>query len=142
MPLAVAQHEREGRRTIAVVGELDIGSAPRLEAAVEEWAERGMELVIDLAELTFIDSSGIRCVLAAMDACANALHAVAHSLTPRLAGRDVPRTRARAHAAVAGRTDARARPIAMNAVATANATRGAETLRGRGAGERTASVGR
>ena len=70
MRFALRAHRCEGRTTIELTGELDIGTAPRLEATVEEWADGSVEVVLDLAELTFIDSSGVRSLLAAMDASA------------------------------------------------------------------------
>jgi anti-sigma B factor antagonist len=42
-------------------GELDIASAPEFEQAIAEaTAEPGAELVLDLRELTFMDSTGLR----------------------------------------------------------------------------------
>jgi anti-sigma B factor antagonist len=48
------------RATLALKGELDLASAPSLERAIEAlpWPQL-QELVIDLAELTFIDSTGL-----------------------------------------------------------------------------------
>lgn len=52
----------DGRRAhISPSGELDIASAPELERAIAEaTAEPGAQLVLDLRELTFMDSSGLR----------------------------------------------------------------------------------
>jgi anti-anti-sigma factor len=51
----------DSRVHIAPVGELDIASAPQLEEAVAQ-ATAGpvAELVLDLRELTFMDSTGLR----------------------------------------------------------------------------------
>jgi anti-anti-sigma factor len=51
-----------GRTTrIAPSGELDIASAPEFEQAIADaTAEPGAELVLDLRELTFMDSTGLR----------------------------------------------------------------------------------
>jgi anti-anti-sigma factor len=47
-------------------GELDMASAPALEEALAEARRDGMgQLVLDLRELRFIDSSGLRAVIAA-----------------------------------------------------------------------------
>jgi anti-sigma B factor antagonist len=48
------------RTTLALKGELDLASAPSLERAVDAlpWPQLE-ELVIDLVELTFIDSTGL-----------------------------------------------------------------------------------
>ena len=46
--------------TIAVSGELDMASAPQLAAAIEQIAGRGQnDIVLDLSELRFCDSSGL-----------------------------------------------------------------------------------
>jgi anti-sigma B factor antagonist len=55
-------------------GELDIGSVQLLERQVESSRERGFEhVVIDLRQLTFMDSAGLRLLIAlAMAAKADA----------------------------------------------------------------------
>jgi anti-anti-sigma factor len=46
---------------IAPAGELDIATAPALEQAIADaTAEPGARLVLDLRELTFMDSTGLR----------------------------------------------------------------------------------
>ncbi len=47
---------------LSVTGELDMATAPELEEAVER-AQGGSAIIIDLRDLTFIDSSGIRTLL-------------------------------------------------------------------------------
>ncbi len=44
-------------------GELDLATAARLEAEVLAQIEGHEELVVDLSELTFIDSTGIRTLI-------------------------------------------------------------------------------
>jgi anti-anti-sigma factor len=57
--LKVVQTNRTTR--IAPSGELDIASAPEFESAIAEaTAEPGAELILDLRELTFMDSTGLR----------------------------------------------------------------------------------
>ena len=52
---------RYGHTRVRVCGELDIRTAPAIEAQVFfEVARTGDRLVIDLAALTFIDSTGLR----------------------------------------------------------------------------------
>ncbi|HUN32282.1 MAG TPA: STAS domain-containing protein [Trebonia sp.] len=48
--------------TVAVIGELDIATAPRFSARTGELVRRGhlRELVLDLSGLTFIDAGGLR----------------------------------------------------------------------------------
>ena len=51
----------DSRLHIAPAGELDIATAPQLEQAISEaTSEPVSELVLDLRELTFMDSSGLR----------------------------------------------------------------------------------
>ena len=57
--LKVVRSDRTTR--LAPSGELDIASAPEFEQAIAEAiAEPGAELVLDLRELTFMDSTGLR----------------------------------------------------------------------------------
>jgi anti-anti-sigma factor len=53
---------REGRSTrIAPCGELDIATTPELEQAIADaTAESATEIVLDLRQLTFMDSTGLR----------------------------------------------------------------------------------
>jgi anti-anti-sigma factor len=52
-----------GGRVVHVRGELDLSSAADLEAALAP-RERGDDLVVDLTDCTFLDSSSIRTLLA------------------------------------------------------------------------------
>jgi anti-anti-sigma factor len=54
-----------GRPSLTVRGELDLSTAPRLDAAVDQ-ALSGSDsaLVVDLTHTTFLDSSGARTLLA------------------------------------------------------------------------------
>ena len=54
-----------GRCVLALGGELDLSVVPQFEAlAAQALADDPVLLIIDLSDLTFIDSSGIRSVLA------------------------------------------------------------------------------
>jgi stage II sporulation protein AA (anti-sigma F factor antagonist) len=55
--------------TIALVGELDPATAPQLDAEIERLLlTDGIErMVLDLAELTFLDSSGLRVFVTARE---------------------------------------------------------------------------
>ena len=56
-------HDQDGARIIAVAGEFDLGGATEFrEARTEALLEEG-GVVIDLTECTFIDSTGIACVV-------------------------------------------------------------------------------
>ena len=48
--------------SLVVKGELDAGSAPILEAVIasDDWADG---LVLDTADVTFVDSRGLRCLI-------------------------------------------------------------------------------
>jgi len=65
-PLTVEVHDDDGVRLLVVRGELDVYSAPALDAAVDQALEDGASsLVIDLGEVGFIDSSGLRSMIRA-----------------------------------------------------------------------------
>jgi len=62
---------REPDRVVIVLGgELDMASAPLLQRAIEgaDLSENGM-VVLDLQDLQFIDSTGLRVILAARKLC-------------------------------------------------------------------------
>lgn len=59
----------EGTTRLALRGELDLATLPHLEAALEEVSGNGDRLVLDLRELSFLDSSGLRGLLAAHARC-------------------------------------------------------------------------
>jgi anti-sigma B factor antagonist len=64
--LRVSTEEQDGRILIKVAGELDLASAPRIEEALRAAEEKGPALlVLDLRELDFMDSTGLRAILAA-----------------------------------------------------------------------------
>ena len=56
-----------GRSTVVQVdGELDLASSPQLEHVLEEeWGNGADEIVLDLAELRFMDMAGLRVLLRA-----------------------------------------------------------------------------
>jgi anti-sigma B factor antagonist len=60
--LQIASEETPERVVLSLSGELDIASAPLLERATES-VER--PLVIDLSDVTFMDSTGLRALLLA-----------------------------------------------------------------------------
>jgi anti-sigma B factor antagonist len=58
------------RVIIRLSGELDMSNAPLLQAAIEEADPPAKEmLVLDLEELQFIDSTGLRIILWARERC-------------------------------------------------------------------------
>jgi anti-sigma B factor antagonist len=64
--LEIITEETEGQTRIALVGELDIASAPEFEQGLEK-VEAGVPevLLLDLRKVEFIDSTGLRAVIAA-----------------------------------------------------------------------------
>ncbi len=69
--LTIRHEGNDGSHVLIVAGELDIATAPELEATVGSLCEGGARRIeIDLSELTFIDSAGVRAVLVATDRCA------------------------------------------------------------------------
>lgn len=54
-------------RTLRLIGEMDISNAASLASVLEDKAEGEGDITLELSELTFIDSSGIRVLLRAMD---------------------------------------------------------------------------
>ena len=61
------RNERRGGASVVIpTGELDLATAPALEAALSRAFEEGSDrVVLDLRELEFIDSSGLRTLLTA-----------------------------------------------------------------------------
>jgi anti-anti-sigma factor len=55
-------HDADGALRVMLFGELDLNVADQLEARLAELKAAGTSLRLDLSELTFIDSSGIRVV--------------------------------------------------------------------------------
>jgi anti-anti-sigma factor len=62
--LSIEMRRAPDARTIALIGEADLLDAPKIEAALEEACagEPGLT-VLDLRELTFIDSSGLQALI-------------------------------------------------------------------------------
>jgi anti-sigma B factor antagonist len=62
---AISAEDRDGRGYLSLRGELDLATAPELEQLVNERIDAGQEVVVDLRALEFMDSSGIRVLVAA-----------------------------------------------------------------------------
>jgi anti-sigma B factor antagonist len=59
-PLAVERTRREDCELLEVEGELDIATAPRMLAALNEaFSDLSLPLVVDLSKVSFIDSTGL-----------------------------------------------------------------------------------
>jgi anti-sigma B factor antagonist len=77
-----------GRVTLSLSGELDLASAPILEQAIDAlpWQELE-ELVIDLRQLTFIDSTGLSLLIGASQRAASGSQRFAVTEVPEQARR-------------------------------------------------------
>ena len=65
-PLTVEVQVDDGVPVLVVRGELDVYSAPALDAAVDQALQDGARsLVLDLGQVGFIDSSGLRSIIRA-----------------------------------------------------------------------------
>ena len=69
--LGIRVERQAGQTRLAVDGELDLASAPALQDAISrllapgDGPDGGAEIVVDLAGLTFLDSSGLGALLQA-----------------------------------------------------------------------------
>jgi len=71
-----------GRYTVEVAGRVTVGSSPGLRSALLKLLRSGaaQDLVVDLSEVSYLDTSGIATLLEALKAAAE------HSVTLHLAG--------------------------------------------------------
>jgi anti-sigma B factor antagonist len=60
----ITEQAREGNQILSIIGELDLSTAPALAERVEEkLGGSPRTLTIDLSDLTFMDSSGLRLLI-------------------------------------------------------------------------------
>jgi anti-sigma B factor antagonist len=60
----------DGQSILAVLGEVDVFTAPQLSRALEPMLDEGeRRIVLDFAELEFIDGSGLRVIAATLNRC-------------------------------------------------------------------------
>ncbi len=72
-PLSVTTSNANGQTVIAAVGEVDAASADTLRAAIFEAVDGGeSSLAVDMSEVSFIDSSGLRVLIAGYKAAESA----------------------------------------------------------------------
>jgi anti-anti-sigma factor len=62
---SISVTEQGGRAVVAITGELDLATSPDLEEVVLGRVDRGQSVLLDLRELQFMDSSGLRILIAA-----------------------------------------------------------------------------
>jgi anti-sigma B factor antagonist len=63
--MRVVVRREEDRVVLSVHGELDLASAPLLQSEIESVETEQGALVLDLEDLDFVDSTGLRVILAA-----------------------------------------------------------------------------
>jgi len=63
--LQIKVERSEGPPIVRLAGELDMETAPRVRATLDELAETNGRFALDLADVTFIDSSGLHLLLEA-----------------------------------------------------------------------------
>ncbi len=69
--LVLEVRPEEGRQRVALSGELDLASADTLVDAVSKLCGEGVkEIVLDIGELEFVDSTGLRAILSSRVLCA------------------------------------------------------------------------
>jgi anti-sigma B factor antagonist len=59
-PFSIESSEEDGRVVLAPRGELDLATAPELEAALHAPLKQGRRVELRLAGLDFMDSTGVR----------------------------------------------------------------------------------
>jgi anti-anti-sigma factor len=64
-PFSVAVDDTDGRLLVTVRGELDLATAPELEEKLLPPLREGGAAVLDLRPLDFMDSTGVRVIVAA-----------------------------------------------------------------------------
>ena len=62
---AVSNHRSDCCEVIELAGELDFGTAPHLEAVLDRLLVIPDHIIVDVSELIFIDSTGLRLLLRA-----------------------------------------------------------------------------
>lgn len=62
---SISTTERDGTVIVLLRGELDLATAPDLEELLNEHLDAGQAVLVDLRELQFMDSSGLRVLVAA-----------------------------------------------------------------------------
>ena len=68
--LVLDDRPRDGSHTLALTGELDLATAPDLEAVILSLCSDGAcEIVLDLSQVSFLDSSGLRAILSSKTVC-------------------------------------------------------------------------
>jgi anti-sigma B factor antagonist len=68
--LKISAYEEPDRHVLTLGGELDMAGAPAFEDAAMRLCDMGaQELLVDISDVGFIDSTGIRAILAVKASC-------------------------------------------------------------------------
>lgn len=68
--LQIGLRQEADRVVVSLTGELDMANAPLLQSAIEsEELDAKKTVVLDLQQLTFVDSTGLRIILSARELC-------------------------------------------------------------------------
>ena len=62
--MTITKTFEDNKLTVKVEGKLDTGTSPKLAGELEEVLDRADELVLDLEELEYMSSAGLRILLA------------------------------------------------------------------------------
>ncbi len=69
----IVEQRRQGTSVVAVSGEVDVATAPALREALERVVDEDHgPVVVDLIDVTFIDSTGLGVLIGARKRCADA----------------------------------------------------------------------
>jgi anti-sigma B factor antagonist len=71
-PFSIDVAQVDGRTVLELTGELDLATAPELEEAISARVGAGEPVVLDLRRLEFMDSSGVRALVAGHNAAKEA----------------------------------------------------------------------
>ena len=63
--LEVESEERDGLVHVSLRGELDLSTVGKVDDELQRWEGSSQDLLLDLSRLTFLDSTGLRCVVRA-----------------------------------------------------------------------------
>jgi anti-anti-sigma factor len=69
-PLTIRAFEESDRHVLVIEGELDLSGVPAFEAAASQLCQLGARhLLVDISGVDFIDSTGLRAILAVKSTC-------------------------------------------------------------------------
>jgi anti-anti-sigma factor len=75
--LDVQSRAQDGFEILSVRGEVDMASAPQLQAALEQARQRGKTLVVDMTQVGFLGSAGLSALLIVSKSAPDQLRVVA-----------------------------------------------------------------